>query len=835
MHLKRLYMHGFKSFAGVTKLDFEPGVVAVVGPNGSGKSNVADAVRWALGEQSTRTLRTKKSEELVFAGTDKRPKASLAEVRLLFDNSDGRAPIDYSEIEISRLLYRSGESEYRLNGRRTPLREVQQLLAAAGFGLNSYAIIGQGMIDGMILATPAERKLLFDEASGIHVHEMKREAALRKLDATRSNLIRTRDVLSELGPRLLLLEQAASSERDREQLTAELAAVRVRHVGVGQRLYSSRVSQLTGQLQAVRTALEQASGSVEALSLERAAIQKQQAAHEKSRSSHATRLASLESRRDKLANQLSVKRAEQSYLVEVQGRVGEQSRQIAEQEVALADQLARGQVIATRITAAKLVEASKTAAVEQFGTQLTTIQEELASLRQETTETSQREYLQHALAIIRELSTQLGTREEVDHESIRLMLHKVGRLLSHATGEVQAEVGVRQKAAQDRLSLLVAERELASEEYTSAVIALRSLELDEAHSRSTVDRLNAQLEALARSFGDSNSKTAVAAETRKTEIEHLERDFATVGSELSELRAEGSQAASAGDSSRIFELAARLEAARTEQASLEAQKSSLVGMLEQSEDRCSYFSSLVVAIGGPSVVPGESETAALTEEQLDSLERQMQSLEAQLGALPTAVTAIIDYETEKQRFDYLKAQTEDLEKAILDLGEVTTSLEKLISEQFDQGFGGISKQFTHYFTRLFGGGRAELVLRPGESDEYGIDIVAMPPGKRMEALSVLSGGERSMVGIALLAAILSVNPSPTVVLDEVDAALDEANSSRFSSMLIEMGRSTQLVVITHNRQTMQAAHSLYGVTMDTHHVSSVLSMRLEQAAELAAR
>ncbi len=209
MYLKQLTITGFKSFAHKTVLAFEPGISAVVGPNGSGKSNVADAVRWVLGEQSTCSLRTKKGEEVIFAGTEKRAKASMAEVSLLLDNADNAVDLDFSEIELSRRLYRSGESEYRLNGRKVTLRDIQNLLIQAGFGPNSYSVIGQGMIDQLILASPAERKLLFDEASGIRGYELKREQALRKLAATDLNLERVHDILSELEPRLKTLERGA--------------------------------------------------------------------------------------------------------------------------------------------------------------------------------------------------------------------------------------------------------------------------------------------------------------------------------------------------------------------------------------------------------------------------------------------------------------------------------------------------------------------------------------------------------------------------------------------------------------------------------------------------
>ncbi len=288
MHLKRLQIAGFKSFAHTTHLEFEPGITAIVGPNGSGKSNIADAIRWALGEGSNRNLRHKKNEDLVFAGTLSKARASLAEVKLLLDNSDNTLSLDASEVELSRILYRSGETEYRLNGRKVPVREVTGLLTAAGFGLNSYTIIGQGVIDSFILATPTERKLLFEEASGIRSDELKREQAVRQLEATEANLVRAQDILRELEPRLGTLASAAEAVARKTELTAELQTTREQYFGLvigqsrkQQTALTETITQLKTQLQSQRqelTTLEEARRQLEASernqTRERAAITK---------------------------------------------------------------------------------------------------------------------------------------------------------------------------------------------------------------------------------------------------------------------------------------------------------------------------------------------------------------------------------------------------------------------------------------------------------------------------------------------------------------------------------------------------------------------------------
>ena len=225
LRLKQLNLHGYKTFATKSEFTFGAGVSAIVGPNGSGKSNLVDAVRWVLGEQSFGLLRGKKTEDMIFAGSEQRPRAGMAEAALTFDNSDGWLPIDFSEVTIARRAYRDGENEYLLNGQRVRLRDIGELLAKCGLSERTYTIIGQGLIDTALSLKAEERRALFEEAAGIGVYRNKREDALRKLEATQRNLERVLDILAEIKPRLRSLERQAQRARDFNQVKADLDAV----------------------------------------------------------------------------------------------------------------------------------------------------------------------------------------------------------------------------------------------------------------------------------------------------------------------------------------------------------------------------------------------------------------------------------------------------------------------------------------------------------------------------------------------------------------------------------------------------------------------------------
>ncbi len=228
--LQSIELAGFKSFAKRTKISFGNGLVAIVGPNGSGKSNITDAIRWVFGEQKGRSLRTDKSEDLIYHGSDGKSRASMAEVVIRLDNSAKSIPIDLAEIEITRRLYRSGESNYLLNGKKTSLSSIQEVLAASGFGVGSYTVIGQGMIDKLILSSSKERKQLFDEASGIKHYEIKHGQTLKRIEATSENLAHINNLILELKPKNELLNRQAELLNKKNKLSTQLEQAKASYI-----------------------------------------------------------------------------------------------------------------------------------------------------------------------------------------------------------------------------------------------------------------------------------------------------------------------------------------------------------------------------------------------------------------------------------------------------------------------------------------------------------------------------------------------------------------------------------------------------------------------------
>src|SRR5205809_5287227 len=213
MFLRSLTLKGFKSFADATTLQLEPGVTVVVGPNGSGKSNVVDAIAWVLGAQAPSSVRSQKMDDVIFAGTAKRPALGRAEVTLTLDNSSGILPIEFTEVTVSRTLFRSGDSEYAINGVNCRLLDVQELLSDAGVGRQQHVIVSQGQIDAVLNARPEDRRSIIEEAAGVLKYRKRRERAQRRLDSTETNMTRLTDLLREVRRQLRPLEKQAEAAR----------------------------------------------------------------------------------------------------------------------------------------------------------------------------------------------------------------------------------------------------------------------------------------------------------------------------------------------------------------------------------------------------------------------------------------------------------------------------------------------------------------------------------------------------------------------------------------------------------------------------------------------
>lgn len=761
MYLSRMELQGFKTFAQKTTLVFpaprkgDHAVTVVVGPNGSGKSNIADAIRWCLGEQSMKLLRGKAAQDVIFSGAEGRGRSGFAEVSLTFDNADHSLNVSFSEVVVTRRLYRDGESEYLLNGSTVRLADIQLLLADAGVGQRSYSVIGQGMIDHVLTASPEDRKVFFDDATGVRGFQIKRHQALLKLQKSAENLADVEMVLRELEPRLTMLRRQVKKLNDREVVAAELGTVSAQYFGV-------QWWNLVDEKKLIDERSKKAAELVVAKKAELAAGDARLAAIEKEVGRRTSDVGG-----DVMQNlQMTYKKAQQD----------------------LAD-ARRAHFAAERDL-------------------------ELAKVKSQTTWAPLP--LPDIIAEVRGVSDA--------HASIVPRLRSVKDLaeLAPIIEEIDG-VAVRSSKLRDRLTRPNPEDFSPSAEMLSAISG-------------GLDRVRSA-EAAVKAAEMAIDAKAKETTTATNEVFSVQREVRALQQEVSGLEAQVNAVA--------------IDLARCE--------TRLEGLKKEMED---VVPELVQVILAQAPMDRTFEISALHDRML-RLRHQLELI----GGIEE--TVIKEYKEADERFTFLSTQVADLREAIASTEKIIDELDGQIREQSDVAFKAIATEFQKYFAILFGGGRCSLVkLTKEELDDenvqrptsdvggaaeselvhhddvdtleaitkrvqerkdavVGIDIQATPPGKRLKALNLLSGGERALTSIALVSAIMATNPAPFVVLDEVDAALDEANTVRFANILNELRKLTQFIVITHNRATMEKADILYGVTMGDDGVSKMLSVKLE--------
>jgi chromosome segregation protein len=759
MHLQKLEMVGFKSFAERTELDFLPpsdgskGITAIVGPNGSGKSNVADALRWVLGEQSVKTLRGKKAEDVIFSGSEKRPRSGFAEVTIILNNEDGKLPVEGSEVSISRRVYRDGESEYLINKGKVRLADIQLLLAQAQFSARSYSVIGQGMTDAMLVATPLERKEFLDEAAGVRQYQLKRNQSVAKMDQSRENLSQAEMLLAEIEPRLRSLHRQVKRLETKDQLEEELHAQSHQYYG---KLWFD-LKKLVDERQSKLDGLEKEWKSKESVMAEA----KQELKDLEAKETVSEGFAALQSNYERLVEERTKLRQRE---MEARGKM----------EVAV--QVRRQTSGAMPLT-----------------------------------------------KIIQEIGGFAGRQNTA-----------IGRLksagsLDDAKATVPEFEAVRDGATglRDRLERPATEAQQAPPD----PVLVRELE----EARAAIDGHEAKVKAAqAELHAYSESERA-----KKEKFFSLQR---AIEEKISTAHA----------------LERRLGEERVEMARLETRRDTLESeMTAELGEKARHIKESYSPTG---------------EENTEALAAQIQKLKYQLNLIggidPEAVR---EYQETSSRHDFLLTQVTDLKKAIDDLDRVIADLDLTIKARSESAFRQINKDFDRYFKSLFGGGRAELIqlfeepegdddmengdlASPGAPAEagapsgkvkaaktkpkktgdqvVGIEIVACPPNKKIKNIAMLSGGERALTAIALICAIMASNPSPFVVLDEVDAALDESNADKFAGIVSEMAAHSQFIVVTHNRYTMSRSSILYGVTMSDDGTSKLLSVNLDEVGAL---
>jgi len=925
--LKRIELMGFKSFADRTLIDFTDGITALLGPNGCGKSNIVDAMKWVLGEQSTKNMRAEKMEDVIFNGTDSRKALNVAEVTLIISNEENLLDLDLSEISIKRRLYRNGDSEYFVNNTLVKLKELREIFYDTGIGKSAYSIMEQGKIDQVLSNKPEERRYLFEEAAGITRFKMKGSEAERKLSRTNDNMIQVENILSEVRKNYETLRKQSEKTLIYRQLREELSTI---DIDIQLLKYSSLSEQQEGKEKDRNRELEKKSRlEAEILKLNGNLASNLDAVNtmENELIEDQKRLYGLDLEKENLSDRIK-------FMGEQQGELEKQKQTLKQKEMDLLE----------KKEALKQEEINRKESLQEFRDQLKDLENNILNFQKNIksaeigidentriigeTETKiiqgekDRETLQHNLRdltdnIVHQLDQGLkksgfSIKKKKDLESkviselrnVQIQLEGKIRLFDDSSRVGQKiddseiwDSGIRiLKTFQENLSSLEESIHLLAdslpdflEEFLApSGIISKKREIDDnleklthtiKQERETIQIKTEESRILnqrIQEYRNTLEELRVNKARMATQITAIEDGILSLGKEMvaieDQLRenleeinhvdARKKDTQDKIDQSRKElndhdkskkELLAKLKTLeksiqnRTkdvsgEEGELKKKNSDLQNLLLSLEKINLEIQHLTSDIQDlkQNFIENNSADILTFAERIPNLNSSRQDLKKDYSSAKEKLRALgqvnlmapEEFSEVKERYDFLNNQLDDLRKAKEHLLQVTEEIRKESAVLFLNTYNEIRKNFNETFRRMFGGGRAELKLvDPDDILESGIEIYAQPPGKKLENISLLSGGERSLTGVALLFATYKVKPSPFCILDEIDAALDEANIQRFINVLMDFGERSQFIVITHNKKTVTGAKTLLGVTMQESGVSKLIAMRIGEVSE----
>jgi chromosome segregation protein len=935
LFLKYIEIFGFKSFADRTRVEFSGGITALLGPNGCGKSNVVDSVKWVLGEQSSRTLRAEKMEDVIFNGTEERKPLNVAEVVLILGNDNGLFPLDAPEIEIKRRLYRSGESEYSINGQPARLREVRELFWDTGVGKTAYSVMEQGRIDQVLSSKPEERRSLFEEAAGITRFKVKGAEAERKLQKTDENMRQVETILAEV-------KRSYESLRVQSEKTLKYRALRDEIFQAELDIQLLRLRQFRGERDKRNEELEGRTKDRDAMRAEMEALNKsleenmdlvnsletQLVEYNKTIYGLAVKKNGLENEAKMLAAQRDENRQKiqqnESREKMIAARIEDLTSDAEEEEVLVRDlrkrvadiegnvagfeenvQLAAAGIDENNAAMERARQEILDSESEQFELEkaLAGITDDIVSaldagLREAGYSAAERRRLEAALdealgklrtvlegrqALLRELSAAAGRGEGASPapQEISRIADSLAEALSQAAARAEEALSIFEayrKSAPAFIDEFLAPEGIITKKRTldgkiremkdlasNRRERITALQQHNEELNGKIGEYRATLEELRVSRARLDAQAGAAEEQARLirrELAGQEDVLKTVRDELYMDRKRFEE-----NDQRITDTEAEIDAIEREGVSITAdleklekeiarRNGDMAGKKEGIQKKASDLAKLQDALERIhlDLVQAETEIKNIQDNFRENHSRDLMEFEERIytineGAgelrerLTASKTALKDlgavnlmapeeFNETKERFEFLSGQLADLQKAKDDLERITAEIRAEARELFITTYNKIKKNFHNLFRRLFGGGRAELRLQdPNHVLESGIEIYAQPPGKKLENITLLSGGERSMTAVALLFATYMVKPSPFCLLDEIDAALDEANVLRFVQLLREFSRLSQFIVITHNKKTAAGASSLLGATMEESGVTKVISLKLENVDE----
>ena len=698
MNISKLEIFGFKSFAKKETILFNSGITGIVGPNGCGKTNIVDAIRWVLGEQKTKRLRSSKMEEVIFNGASNIKPLGLCEVFLTIENNKGLLPVEYSEVEIGRRLYRSGESEYFINRNNCRLKDISNLFVDTGLTSDAYSVIELNMIEQILSDKDDSRRKMFEEAAGVNKYKSKRQSALKKFDLNSRDLERIDDIIVEIQLQVKALDLQLKRFKRHEKLSSELKELEIDLSSARIMDLDNIIVPLESMLKKKNTLLKKNTSKKEVESVE---FDNARDAYLKEKEE----LSKMKAKIDKLTENL---------LSEIQEKNQESSKGVG------------------------LLED--------------------------------------------ELQKKINQLNQFDKDYIKIVSNK----------DVTKTLSTESKEKFKNKNYTVIETD---KKYDKLKASIKDY-------KDKIDKYRKDKEFDFSKMDESIKNIQDKINSNNLDLEKKENDVNKAFINMETIRAKLDSDKFSKDD-LFYEI-----------------KEAEMKIAESNLKKSQIMQTMVEKFGK------DIKLKSLKEYNISDMVFRVEKIKRSIESIGPINWAVKDEHEEKSaRLNNLLNQKSDLIDAENNLKEAIKKIDNIAQEQFFETYNKVRDNFETMFTVFFNGGKGSLELSdPDDPLNSDINIFAQPPGKRNNSLKMLSAGEKSLTAIALLFSIYQYKPSPFCILDEIDAPLDDINIKKFTDVIKDYSKTTQFIMVTHNKLTMESADCIYGVTAEKQGISKLMSI-----------
>ncbi len=858
MEFKKIELTGFKSFVEKTSFFIEKGLTGIVGPNGCGKSNIVEAIRWCMGETSAKSMRGTGMEDVIFSGTANKTSKNIAEVSLILDNSDKDGPIQFKELNsiyVKRRIVKDKGSRYFINDKEVRARDVQTLFADLSTGAHSPSMISQGRIGALVTAKPTDRKAILEEAAGISGLHVRRHESELRLNSAENNLKRADELKRQQEKQLENLKKQAL-EASKYKLISE----EIKKIEAG--LYYIKLMEIEKERSSSKEIASEADDEISGLTIE---INHNNNLLEEEN----IKLKPLRDQNIEILSKLQRLNLEFQSLEDEEKRTKTEKDRLSTSENTIEMDIEREKnIISDAQSNEKRLNEEKNGLIDtekkyydlekqtQLDLQIATEelkkeQDKLERISKNLSLNSQgKEFINYLNNINQNLE---NAKIYLENNENKKALDAIDNIILSVKNETKKFKTATEKNSINEITELTNKIKLSQEKYASALSKHHSIQTETVRRQARIKNIDIEIQNW-KNLKFNSEKMAKELLSRvdkiKVEIEiiaklpetiaikkgQLMENTSTTENEKQSLSNQLAQAEvkyqEINKQQKIVEekmMLARENKARSGATveGLENRKKDLLGRIKNdlniNEKNLLINSNLKDLTTFPNVIEQE--------DKLDAKKNQRE----QLGS----VNLRADEETEQYKTTIKKMEQdrEDLVSAIAKLRASINELNQKGRERLLEAFEKVNRKFNEVYTKLFSGGNAKLELIDSDDPlEAGLEMLVSPPGKRLQSITLLSGGEQALTALSLTFAVFLTNPAPICILDEVDAPLDDANVTRFCALLNELTKitTTKFIIITHHALTMSRVDRLYGVTMPEKGVSQLVSVDLEKAEELVA-